>query len=47
MEEKKNSKNSILVVLLGIALIAIIIMGVFIYKLTNERNIEIQRRYQN
>lgn len=43
MEEKKSSKSSILVVILGIALIAIIIMGVFIYKLTNERNIEIQR----
>ena len=43
MEEKITKKISILTFLLIVALIAIIVMGVFIYKLNNEKNLETQK----
>ena len=43
MEEKITKKISILTFLLIVALIAIIVMGVFIYKLNNDKNIEIKK----
>lgn len=39
MEEKKGSKSTILVCLLVLALIAIAAMGVYIYKLKNEKGV--------
>ena len=43
MEEKNSTKISLSTFLLIIAIIAIVIMGVFIYKLNNEKNIETQK----
>lgn len=43
MEEKNAAKISLSTFLLIIAIIAIVIMGVFIYKLNNEKNIETQK----
>ena len=43
MEEKKATKISLSTFLLFIAIIAIIVMGVFIYKLNNEKTIETQK----
>ena len=43
MEEKNVTKISLSTFLLIIAIIAIIIMGVFIYKLNNEKTIEAQK----
>ena len=43
MKEKNDTKISLSTFLLIIAIIAIIVMGVFIYKLNNEKNIEIQK----
>lgn len=43
MEEKNATKISLSTFLLIIAIIAIVIMGVFIYKLNNENTIEIQK----
>ena len=43
MEEKITKKISILTFLLIVALIAIIVMGVFIYKLNNEKTLETQK----
>ena len=43
MEEKKVTKISLSTFLLIIAIIAIIVMGIFIYKLNNEKTIEIQK----
>ena len=43
MEEKNATKISLSTFLLIIAIIAIIVMGVFIYKLNNDKTIEIQK----
>ena len=43
MEEKNATKISLSTFLLIIAIIAIIVMGVFIYKLNNEKTAEIQK----
>ena len=43
MEEKNVTKISLSTFLLIIAIIAIIVMGIFIYKLNNERTMEIQK----
>ena len=43
MEEKNVTKISLSTFLLIIAIIAIIVMGVFIYKLNNEKTAEIQK----
>ena len=43
MEEKQATKISLSTFLLIIAIIAIIVMGVFIYKLNNEKTIETQK----
>ena len=43
MEEKKETKISLSTFLLIIALIAIIVMGLFIYKLINDKNTEINK----
>ena len=43
MEEKASTKISLSTFLLVIATIAIVIMGVFIYKLNNEKTIETQK----
>ena len=43
MEENNTTKISISTFLLIIAIIAIIVMGIFIYKLNNEKNIETQK----
>lgn len=43
MEEKNNKKTGILIFLLVIALIALAVMGVFIYKLNNDKKAEIQK----
>ncbi len=43
MEEKNVTKISLSTFLLIIAIIAIIVMGVIIYKLNNERTMEIQK----
>ena len=43
MEEKNVTKISLSTFLLIIAIIAIIIMGVFIYNLNNEKTTEIQK----
>ena len=43
MEEKNTTKISLSTFLLIIAIIAIIVMGIFIYKLNNEKNIETQK----
>lgn len=43
MEEKNATKISLSTFLLIIAIIAIVIMGVFIYKLNNEKTIETQK----
>lgn len=41
--EEKNKKISISTILLIISIIALIVMGVFIYKLNNDKNAEIQK----
>lgn len=43
MEEKKVTKISLSTFLLILAIIAIIVMGIFIYKLNNDKTIEIQK----
>ena len=43
MEEKKVTKISLSTFLLILAIIIIVIMGVFIFKLSNEKNVETQR----
>ena len=43
MEEKKEIKISLSTILLFLAIIAIIVMGYFIYKLNNDKKIEIQK----
>lgn len=43
MEEKNVTKISLSTFLLIIAIIAIIVMGVFIYKLNNDKKVEIQK----
>lgn len=43
MEEKKVTKISLSTFLLILAIIAIVVMGVFIYKLNNDKTIEIQK----
>ena len=43
MEEKNTTKISLSTFLLIIAIIAIIVMGIFIYKLNNEKTIETQK----
>lgn len=43
MEEKKVIKISLSTVLLILAIIAIIVMGIFIYKLSNDKTTEIQK----
>lgn len=43
MEEKKTTKISLSTFLLILALIIIIVMGIFIFRLNNEKNIEIQK----
>lgn len=43
MEEKKSIKISLSTLFLILAIIAIIVMGIFIYKLYNERNIETEK----
>ena len=41
--EEKNKKISISTILLIIAIIAMIVMGVFIYKLNNDKKAEVQK----
>lgn len=43
MDEKKKSKLSVWALLFFIALIAICVMGIFLYKLSAEKNIEVER----
>lgn len=43
MEENKAKKISVATVFLVLAIIAIVVMGVFIYKLSNDKNTEIQK----
>ena len=43
MEEKKVTTISLSTFLLILAIIIIVIMGVFIFKLSNEKNVETQR----
>lgn len=43
MEEKKVIKLSLSTVFLILAIIVIIVMGIFIYKLNNDKNLEIQK----
>ena len=43
MEEKNVTKISLSTFLLIIAIIAIIVMGIFIYKINNEKTIETQK----
>lgn len=43
MEEKNVTKISLSTFLLVLAIIAIIVMGIFIYKLNNDKNTEIQK----
>ena len=43
MEEKKVTKISLSTFLLILTIIAIIVMGIFIYKLNNDKTIEIQK----
>ena len=43
MEEKNNKKIGALIILLIIAIIAMIAMGIFIYKLNNDKKAEIQK----
>lgn len=43
MEEKKATKISLSTFFLILAIIAIIVMGIFIYKLNNDKTIEIQK----
>lgn len=43
MEEKKGKKISLSVILLILAIIALVVMGIFMYKLNNEKNIEIKK----
>lgn len=43
MEEKKEIKTNLSTILLFLAIIAIIIMGYFIYKLNNDKNLEINK----
>lgn len=43
MEEKKSTKISLSTFFLILAIIAIVVMGIFIYKLNNDKTIEIQK----
>ena len=43
MEEKKVTKISLSTIFLILAIIAIIVMGIFIYKLNNDKTAEIQK----
>ncbi len=46
MEEKNVTKISLSTFLLIIAIIAIIVMGIFIYKLNNDKTTAIQKSYE-
>ena len=43
MKERKDTKISVLIFLLLLSIIAIIIMGIFIYKLSSDKETEIQK----
>ena len=43
MEEKNVTKISLSTFFLMLAIIAIVVMGVFIYKLNNDKTVEIQK----